>query len=90
MPPLKHALKAKAVLCPGLRITFKNEATGEKDEWFYTGDLGEYLLEELQKETRCPAEPITGTLHRGQRRGRVGAVLGAGCGNQRSPRATST
>ena len=40
VPPLKHTLKAKAVLCPGLRITFTNEATGEKDEWFYTGDLG--------------------------------------------------
>src|SRR6266702_7066094 len=39
VPPLKHTLKAKAVLCPGLRITFANEATGEKDEWFYTGDL---------------------------------------------------
>jgi topoisomerase IV subunit B len=62
VPPLKHALKAKAVLCPGLRITFKNEATGEKDEWFYAGDLGAYLVEELQKETRIPAEPITGTL----------------------------
>jgi topoisomerase IV subunit B len=62
VPPLKHALKAKAVLCPGLRITFKNEATGENDEWFYTGDLGAYLVEELQKETRIPAEPITGTL----------------------------
>ncbi len=60
--PLKHVLKAKAVLCPGLRISFKNEATGEKDEWFYTGDLGAYLVEELQKETRIPAEPITGAL----------------------------
>ncbi len=62
VPPLKHMLKAKAVLCPGLRITFKNEASGEKDEWFYTGDLGAYLVEELQKETRIPAEPIIGSL----------------------------
>ncbi len=62
VPPLKHVLKAKAVLCPGLRVTFKNEATGEKDEWFFTGDLGAYLIEELQKETRIPAEPITGAL----------------------------
>jgi topoisomerase-4 subunit B len=62
VPPLKHALKAKAVLCPGLRVIFRNEATGEKDEWFYTGDLGAYLVEELQKETRIPAEPIIGTL----------------------------
>jgi topoisomerase IV subunit B len=58
VPQLKHALKAKAVLCPGLRVTFRNEASGEKDEWFYTGDLGAYLVEELDKHERIPAEPI--------------------------------
>ena len=31
VPQLKHTLKAKAVLCPGLRVRFTNEATGEKD-----------------------------------------------------------
>src|SRR5688500_7026621 len=41
---LRHTLKAKAVLCPGLRVRFSNEATGDKDEWFYTGALSEYLL----------------------------------------------
>jgi len=61
VPQLKHMLKAKAVLCPGLRVTFKNEATGEKDEWFYTGDLGAYLVEELEKHERIPAEPIAAT-----------------------------
>jgi topoisomerase-4 subunit B len=61
VPQLKHTLKAKAVLCPGLRITFKNEVSGEKDEWFYTGDLAAYLVEELGKHERIPAEPITGT-----------------------------
>ena len=61
VPQLKHTLKAKAVLCPGLRVTFKSEATGEKDEWFYTGDLGAYLVEELEKLERIPAEPITAT-----------------------------
>ena len=60
VPQLKHTLKAKAVLCPGLRITFKNEATGEKDEWFFTGDLGAYLVEELGKTELLPSEPITG------------------------------
>jgi topoisomerase IV subunit B len=58
--PLKHVLKAKAVLCPGLRITFTNEATGEKDEWFYTGDLGAYLMEEVTDKDKLPAEPIVG------------------------------
>jgi topoisomerase IV subunit B len=60
VPPLKHTLKAKAVLCPGLRITFKNEATGEKDEWFYTGDLGAYLMEEVTDKDKLPPEPIVG------------------------------
>lgn len=60
VPQLKHMLKAKAVLCPGLRVTFSNEATGEKDEWFFTGDLGAYLVEELGNNERLPAEPITG------------------------------
>lgn len=58
--PLKHTLKAKAVLCPGLRITFTNEATGEKDEWFFTGDLGAYLMEEVTDKDKLPAEPIVG------------------------------
>jgi topoisomerase IV subunit B len=61
IPPLKHALKAKAVLCPGLRITFTNEATGEKDEWYFTGDLGAYLMEEVTDKDKLPAEPIVGS-----------------------------
>jgi topoisomerase-4 subunit B len=58
VPQLKHNLKAKAVLCPGLKITFENEATKEKDEWFFTGDLAAYLKDEVGKEDRLPAEPI--------------------------------
>jgi topoisomerase-4 subunit B len=60
VPQLKHTLKAKAVLCPGLRVKFVNEASKETDEWFYTGDLGAYLVEELGKVERLPPEPITG------------------------------
>ena len=60
VPELKRVLKAKAVLCVGLRLTFSNEATGEKDEWFYTGHLGEYLSEQLEKHARLPSEPVTG------------------------------
>ena len=61
-----HPRRPRRCCCPGLRISFKNEATGEKDEWFYTGDLGAYLVEELGKEERIPAEPITGTQERRQ------------------------
>ena len=60
VPDLKRVLKAKAVLCAGLKVGFENEASGEKEEWFYTGHLGEYLLEQLGKSERLPAEPITG------------------------------
>jgi topoisomerase-4 subunit B len=60
VPQLRHSLKAKAVLCPGLRISFTQEATGEKDEWFFAGDLGAYLADELGRTERVPAEPITG------------------------------
>ena len=60
VPQLRHSLKAKAVLCPGLRISFTQEATGEKDEWFFAGDLGAYLADELGRTERVPADPITG------------------------------
>ena len=60
VPDLRRVLKAKAVLCAGLRVSFENEASGEKEEWFYTGHLGEYLAEQLASTERLPAEPITG------------------------------
>jgi topoisomerase-4 subunit B len=60
VPQIKHTLKAKAVLCPGLKVRFFNEATGEKDEWFFSGDLGAYLVDEIEKVERLPPEPISG------------------------------
>ena len=57
---LRHTLKAKAVLCPGLRVRFENEATGEKEEWFYTGALSEYLVEQLADSQFLPKEPLAG------------------------------
>jgi topoisomerase IV subunit B len=60
VPQLQHTLRAKAVLCPGLRVKFVNEQTGEKDEWFFSGDLGAYLVDELGKVERMPTDPISG------------------------------
>jgi len=57
---LRHTLKAKAVLCLGLRVRFEVEATGEKEEWFYTGALAEYLKEMIGKADSLPREPLTG------------------------------
>jgi topoisomerase IV subunit B len=60
IPKLKQVLRAKAVLCPGLRVTLSNETNGEKDEWFYTGGLHQYLAEELGKGEWLPAETFFG------------------------------
>jgi topoisomerase IV subunit B len=60
IPKLKQVLRAKAVLSPGLRVTLTNEASGEKDEWFYTGGLHQYLAEELGKGEWLPAETFFG------------------------------
>ena len=35
IPRLKHVLRAKAVLCPGLTVNFKDEKTAETETWYY-------------------------------------------------------
>ena len=40
---LKHVLKAKAVLCPGLTIDFHHEKKAEKIKWFFEDGLKSYL-----------------------------------------------
>ena len=42
---LKHLLKAKAVLCPGLTIDFHHEKKKEKIKWFFEDGLKSYLEE---------------------------------------------
>ena len=44
---MRHLLRAKAVLCPGLRVRLTDEKAKEKFEWCYAGGLEEYLLEEI-------------------------------------------
>jgi topoisomerase-4 subunit B len=62
VPKLKHALRAKAVLCPGLRVTLEIEQSGEKDEWLYTGGVNEYLREALGEGEWLPPEMFTGSI----------------------------
>ena len=59
---LKHALKAKAVLCPGLRVSLMVEQPKEKIEWQYEGGLEQYLLETIGGGETLPAEPFSGSL----------------------------
>jgi topoisomerase-4 subunit B len=59
---LKHVLKAKAVLCPGLTVRLKVEKPKEKIEWCYSGGLEEYLLEAIGGGEILPAEPFSGSM----------------------------
>jgi topoisomerase-4 subunit B len=59
---LKHALRAKAVLCPGLTVRLKVERPKEKSEWCYSGGLEEYLVEAIGGRELLPAEPFSGSL----------------------------
>jgi topoisomerase IV subunit B len=62
LPKLKHVLKAKAVLCPGLEMRLAVEKTGEKETWVYTGGLEQYLRESLDGGEWLPEEPFTGAI----------------------------
>ncbi|MFZ7095608.1 DNA topoisomerase IV subunit B [Luteimonas dalianensis] len=60
--PLRHLLRAKAVLCPGLTVKLFDEATGERDEWHYEDGLSDYLKGELAGRELLPPELFTGAL----------------------------
>ena len=78
LPKLKHVLKAKAVLCPGLRVSFTVEKTGEKEEWQYSEGLAQYLRESLESTEWLPDEPFVGTVTGEQGRRRLGRRVADG------------
>ncbi|MEL0092838.1 MAG: ATP-binding protein, partial [Pseudomonadales bacterium] len=62
---LKHLLRAKAVLCPGLKIVFTDETASDEErvtEWFYQDGLADYLSSEMQGFETLPAQPIVGQI----------------------------
>jgi topoisomerase-4 subunit B len=59
---LRHLLRAKAVLCPGLQVILNHAKSGEKEEWQYEEGLSEYLQSELEDELLLPATPFTGEM----------------------------
>ena len=58
---LKHILRAKAVLCPGLKISLKVEQTNEDFVWFYQDGLKEYLLDRIGSIEFFPEQPFMGS-----------------------------
>ena len=65
VPKLKHLLKAKAVLCPGLRVEFTTIARGkrETEAWHYEDGLPSYLDEVLGDADTVPDEPFRYDAH---------------------------
>ena len=56
---LKHLLRAKAVLCPGLRISIQVEGDKKQnEEWLFADGLAGYLSSALQAKEALPAEPF--------------------------------
>ncbi len=62
VPRLRHVLRAKAVLCPGLKVRFSDEAKGESEEWYYEDGLRDYLMSATADEICLPEEPFTGSF----------------------------
>ncbi|MBG5883355.1 MULTISPECIES: DNA topoisomerase IV subunit B [Providencia] len=57
---LTHNLKAKAVLCPGVQITFKDLLNETEQSWCYSDGLTDYLMESVDGFEALPAKPFTG------------------------------
>jgi len=64
LPRLKHVLRAKAVLCPGLKVGLFDEASGERSEWFYEDGLTDYLRSMLVGSELLPPELFVASLRR--------------------------
>ncbi len=59
---LKHLLRAKAVLCPGLAVALFDEASGERVQWQYEDGLRDYLRGELEGRELLPPALFVGSL----------------------------
>lgn len=58
---LTHLLKAKAVLCSGLQVHFKNELDDSKESWQFQDGLQEYLLDEIEADEKIPETGFVGS-----------------------------
>jgi topoisomerase-4 subunit B len=57
---LKHVLKAKAVLCAGLKLEYMDELTNEKEQWHFSDGLKNYIRDSMSDSDLIPDEPFTG------------------------------
>ena len=59
VPKLSHALRAKAVLCPGLRVTLTDEKKKETTQWYYEDGIADYLADATIDCPVIPEQPFT-------------------------------
>ncbi len=55
---LRHNLRSKAVLCPGLEIIFKNEIDETEDTWLFKDGIKDYLQASLDGLECVPSIPF--------------------------------
>ncbi len=55
---LRHNLRSKAVLCPGLEVSFHNQLDDTKDKWLYKEGLKDYLSMALDGLDYLPSVPF--------------------------------
>jgi len=63
---LKHVLRAKAVLCSGLRVSFVDNTVSEEksqsEEWCFEDGLIDYLTQATEDYETLPKEPFFGSV----------------------------
>jgi topoisomerase-4 subunit B len=60
---LLHVLRAKAVLCPGLRIRFDDKVNNETTEWYFEDGLRDYLYQSVKEYVTLPQDsPFIGAI----------------------------
>lgn len=62
LPKLKHVMRAKAILCPGLKVKFLDENTSEKLEWIFENGLATYLSDAFDGTKLIPADAFSGNF----------------------------
>ena len=66
IPKLKHVLRAKAVLCSGLKVVFIDntvpKAKAQSEEWCYEDGLTDYLTFATAVYETLPQEPFVGSI----------------------------
>ena len=66
IPRLKHVLRAKAVLCSGLKVVFIDDTVAnskaQSEEWCYEDGLVDYLTQATAGFETLPQEPFTGSV----------------------------